>query len=213
MLTEAAVGASLVLFRLVADNASMARALFMAVHLMNTFLLLAALSLTAWWLSGGAAPDVRTRPRLATAWAFCAGAVLLASVSGAVAALGDTLYPAASLTEGLWADLSSTSHALIRLRLLHPMIAVTAAVTLMLAAPRLTSDDDPPGRRLGQAVVISAGLQLLAGVVNVLLLAPVWMQMVHLLFADAVWIAFVLLGAHVLGADAARPARSTSTAA
>lgn len=56
MLTEAAVGAGLVLFQLVADNASMARALFMAIHLINTFLLVAALTLTAHYL-GGVAPS------------------------------------------------------------------------------------------------------------------------------------------------------------
>ncbi len=204
MLSEAAVGAGLVLFRLVADNASMARALFMAAHLMNTFLLLAALSLTAWLLSGGAAPAPRSHPRLAVAWTLCAVAVLLAAVSGAVAALGDTLYPTASLTEGLWADLSSTSHVLIRLRLLHPVIAVMAGVTLMLAAPRLAASDDAAGRRLGIGVSISAGLQILAGVVNVTLLAPVWMQMVHLLLADVVWIGLVLLGVQVLRADPLR---------
>src|SRR5512134_3157490 len=53
ILTEAAVGAGLVLFQLVADNASMARAMFMAAHLVNTFVLLACIALTAWWLSGG----------------------------------------------------------------------------------------------------------------------------------------------------------------
>ena len=39
MLTEAAVGAGLVLFQLVADNASFARAMFLAAHLLNTFTL------------------------------------------------------------------------------------------------------------------------------------------------------------------------------
>jgi len=185
----------------------------MAAHLMNTFLLLAALSLTAWWLSSRTALSLRSRPRLTAVWSLCAAAVLLASVSGAVAALGDTLYPAASLAEGLRADLSPTSHVLIRLRLLHPMIAVTAAVTVMFVAPRLASEDDPAGRRLGRIVLLSAGLQMIAGVVNVLLLAPVWMQMVHLLFADVVWIGLVLLGAQVLRADAVGAARAASTAA
>jgi len=54
MLTEAGVGAGLVLFELVADNQSMARALFMATHLVNTFFLLAFLTLTAHFASGGA---------------------------------------------------------------------------------------------------------------------------------------------------------------
>src|SRR5262245_33421875 len=93
MLTEAGVGAGLVLFQLVADNASMARALFMAVHLANTFLLLGSLTLTAHWTSGGEDVSLRARPGLTTALLAISAGVLLVSVSGAVAALGDTLFP------------------------------------------------------------------------------------------------------------------------
>ncbi len=118
ILSEAAVGAGLVLFRLVADNESVARALFMSVHLMNTFVLLACLTLTAHFASDD------TRPSLdaASAWPFAlAGlALLLVGTSGAIAALGDTLYPAGSLLSGLAADLSPTAHLLVRLRLAHP---------------------------------------------------------------------------------------------
>jgi heme a synthase len=208
MLSEAAVGAGLVLFRLVADNASMARALFMAAHLTNTFVLLAALTLTAWWLSGGIAPAPREHPRLAGAWVFSAAAFLVASISGAVAALGDTLYPSASLAEGLRADLSATSHLLIRLRMLHPVFAVSAVAIAMLVAPRLVRDDDAIGQRLARMVIALSGLQLLAGLTNVLLLAPIWMQVVHLLLADAVWISLVLLGAHALRAEGAATGRT-----
>ncbi len=122
----------------------------------------------------------------------------MASISGAVAALGDTLYPSASLAEGLRADLSATSHLLIRLRMLHPVFAVSAVAIAMLIAPRLARDDDATGQRLARVVVAVSGLQVLAGLTNVLLLAPIWMQLVHLLLADAVWISLVLLGAQVL---------------
>jgi heme a synthase len=201
MLTEAAIGAGLVLFRLVADNASMARALFMAAHLTNTFVLLAALALTAWWLSWGGAPALRERPRTMAAWAIGAAAFLVASISGAVAALGDTLYPSASLADGLRADLSATSHLLLRLRLLHPVLAVSAVALVMLIAPRLSRDDDPTGQRLSRLVIGVSALQVVAGLTNVLLLAPIWMQIVHLLLADAVWICLVLLGARALSRD------------
>jgi heme A synthase len=201
ILTEAAVGAGLVLFELVADNASMARAMFMAAHLINTFVLVAVLTLTAWWLSGE--PDVapRLRPGAALAWGALALGLLLAGTSGAVAALGDTLYPAASHAEGLAATLSPSSHILLRLRALHPVFAVIAGGLLMLAAPRLPAIEDGLGQRLGRAVLLLAGVQLLGGLLNLLLLAPVWMQIVHLLLADLLWIAFVLLGARALSAE------------
>jgi heme a synthase len=198
MLSEAGVGAGLVLFRLVADNASMARALFMAAHLTNTFVLLGTLTLTAWWLSGGAVPSVRERPRVTAAWALSAALFLVASISGAVAALGDTLYPSASLSEGLRSDLSATSHLLIRLRMLHPVLAVSAAAIAILIAPRLPGMNDVTGQRLARAVVAISALQLLAGVTNLLLLAPIGMQLVHLMLADAVWMSLVLLGAQAL---------------
>ena len=194
MLSEAAVGAGLVLFRLVADNASMARALFMAAHLTNTFVLLAALTLTAWWLSGGGAPALRARPRAAGVWAFSAAAFLVASISGAVAALGDTLYPSASLAEGLRADLSATSHLLIRLRAAAPGAGGVGGGAAMLLAPRLARTTTRPASSWRELVIAVAVLQVVAGLTNVLLLAPVWMQIVHLLLADA-------------RVDRARPAR------
>ena len=37
---------------------------------------------------------------------------------------------------------------------------------------------------------------------NLLLAAPVWLQMIHLLLADTVWISLVLLGAQMLSPKA-----------
>ena len=200
MLTEAGVGAGLVLFRLVADNPSMARAMFMAVHLMNTFALLASVALTAWWLSGAPAPRLAGRFRSAVSIGLGASAILLVSTSGAIAALGDTLFPASSLSEALRADLSTTSHAFIRLRILHPALAVVTAVALMFGTPRLARGHGAAALQLSRLVVTVAAIQVAAGVLNVALLAPVWMQMIHLLLADVVWVGFVLLSAQVLAA-------------
>ena len=202
MLTEAAVGAGLVLFQLVADNATMARAMFMAVHLLNTFVLIGWLTLTAWWLSGGAPASLRGGDPRALTIAAATVALLLVGVSGAVAALGNTLYPDGSLTEGLAADLSPASHFLIRLRILHPTFAVLTAAGLAFGAPRLARDAAPPTRRLARAVAVIALTQLALGVLNMVLLAPVWLQLVHLLVADLLWIAFVMLGASVLAVPA-----------
>jgi heme A synthase len=207
MVTEAAVGAALVLFRLVADNASMARALFMSVHLANTFLLVASLALTAYWVSDGPPVRLSGRRRDAAVLGIGAAAIVVAGISGAVAALGDTLYPAGSLAQALSAELSPTSHLLVRLRLFHPAIALVAAVIVLLAGLRALHGREHLARRLGLAVVLAASLQVVAGFVNVLLLAPVWMQMVHLVLADAVWIGYVLLAAVSL---AGRPGLSAA---
>ena len=137
--------------------------------------------------------------------------VLVVGVSGAVAALGDTLFPATSLAHALQQDLSPTSHVLLRLRVIHPTLAVIVALALIVVAPRL------PDRRRGRTdaaigpgarVALLAGLQAALGGLNVLLLAPVWLQLVHLLVADLLWIAVVLLGAAALAGRAARAAYS-----
>jgi heme A synthase len=203
ILTEAAVGAGLVLFRLVADNATMARAMFMGTHLVNTFLLVAALTLTAYWLGGGAPPRRVGHGRALSGVATGAALLLLTGVSGAVAALGDTLFPAGSLTAALTSDLSATAHILVRLRVLHPALAIGTGVFLIAAGARLATDSARGCRRYAAAMAVLAAVQLAAGVVNVMLLAPVWMQIVHLALADAVWIAAVLLGASLLSAGAA----------
>ncbi len=94
IMVEALIGAGLVKFGLVAKNDSVARAVVLAIHLTNTFMLLAALALTAWWASGGA--RLRLGARVGASRWLLAGSlvgVLLLGVSGAVAALGDTLAP------------------------------------------------------------------------------------------------------------------------
>jgi heme A synthase len=201
ILTEAAVGAGLVLFELVADNQSIARAMFMSAHLLNTFILLAVLTETARLASGGA--PFHLRGQRALAGGLLAGLVglLLAGMSGAIAALGDTLFPSLSLAQALEADFSPTAHLLIRLRVLHPLLAVAAGLWvgwqgLQLFKQRLS----PEVGRYGRWTAALVFVQILAGAVNVLLLAPIWMQIVHLLLADLLWIVYVLLGASALAA-------------
>lgn len=194
MTTEALVGAGLVLFRMVADNPSNARAAWMSAHLINTFLLLAALTWMAFsaWQKDGArfSRDVWLR----RVFGGAALAILLVGVSGAVAALGDTLFPASSLVEGIREDLSPTSHLFLRLRLWHPVIAVLGSGYLLwLATALLRRAPRAPVRSLGLTLGALVLLQIGVGLLNVALLAPVWMQLLHLLIADATWIAVVLL--------------------
>jgi len=212
MLTEAGVGAGLVLFELVADNASMARALFMAVHLANTFLLLGAMTLTARWLEDGPSGfALAGRGARAVVLGLLAAGVLVVSVSGAVAALGDTLFPATSLGHALSQDLSPPSHVLLRLRVIHPVLAAIVAIALIAVAPRVEVGDAAAASALapGARVALLASLQAGLGLLNVALLAPVWLQIVHLLVADLLWVAVVLLAASALAARAPAGAAAT----
>jgi heme a synthase len=203
ILVEAGVGAGLVLLELVAGDTSPARAVWMAAHLLNTFALLAALALTAHWLSGGPALRLRGRGTGAAILAGALASVALVGVSGAVAALGDTLFPAESLTAALRVDLAPTAHLLLRLRLLHPVLAILGAVVVVAAtilAPLPLGN--PKVMRLARGVSGLVLFQLGVGALNVALLAPVWVQILHLLVADLVWIGLVLLAAHGLAAPA-----------
>lgn len=199
MLVEAALGAGLVLLRLVDADASLARAVYLAAHLTNTFLLLAALSLTAWGAYGGRAPRVAARPRAATALLAACGCVLALGVTGGITALGDTLFRATSLAAGMAQDADPASHFLIRLRVVHPALALCTALYLVLtvwaarhgSANRRSTD-------LAWALTVLFVCQLGIGVMNLLLLAPVWTQLVHLLVADLVWVALVLFCASAL---------------
>lgn len=211
IITEGLVGAGLVLFEWVAHNQSVGRAISMAVHLVNTFLLLAAVALTAWWAGAGSDYRLRLRGHGRVGWLIGGGIALLLilGVSGAITALGDTLFPSGTLSEGIAADFEATAHFLVRLRLYHPVIAVFTGLYLWLAAPIIARERPGIGPLFfSNAVRILVIVQLAAGVVNILLNVPVWMQLVHLLLADLMWIVVVLLGASALAEPvaAAQPA-------
>jgi cytochrome c oxidase assembly protein subunit 15 len=195
ILSEAGVGAALVLLRLVAENESVGRALFMALHLVNTFALLACLTLTAYWVDRQPA-GVRGSARERWVFALALGLLIAVGASGAVAALGDTLYPARSLLGALAQDVSTTASLLVRLRVAHPLLAVAGTLAAVFAASRVLQSADQPGpRRIAWWVSSLALAQLACGLLNVALLAPVWLQLVHLLLADLLWIALVVLAA------------------
>ena len=186
LIMEALIGAALVLLERVVKNASV---YWQSAHLLNTLTLLACLTLTAWWAMGN--PGIRVRGRAGWMAIASVAAVGILGVSGVIAALGDTLYPAQSLAAGFAQDLDPAANLFVRLRGLHPIVAVCTGAWLIFFAVS-------SARKLGWVLVMAVGAQLLAGVVNLLLLAPVWMQLVHLLLADLLWIALVLLCASTL---------------
>src|SRR5262249_9889456 len=206
ILAEALIGRGLVVLEYVAGNKSGGRALWMSGHLINTFLLLAALALTVWAAIDNA--RWRTRGQGALNWVLAAAIIstLILGVSGAVTALGATLFPVTSLAEGLRQDLSPTSHILIRLRFYHPLIAVGVSGLLILTVSLARAwRPNERVRRWSTALIALVLIQLGAGMVNLLLHAPVWLQLAHLLLSDLVWIALVLLAAAAL----AQPARES----
>jgi heme A synthase len=190
LFAEALLGAGLVLFEFVASNASVGRAFYLSLHLVNTQFLLAALALTTWYSREAVPGAVRPSSRVIAALPMA----VVVSVTGAIAALGDTLFPVTSLAEGMRQDISTASSFLLRLRILHPVLAILAAGYFVYAAMSvLRSKPRPLTTQIALAVIVLALAQLGAGAINITLLAPVWMQLFHLLLADLLWLSLVLL--------------------
>ena len=196
LLSEALIGAGLVLFEHVTKDASIARAYWLAGHLLNTLTLLACLTLSAWWAT--AAFPARFAPRLLRVAGLSFGGAMLLGVSGAIAALGDTLFPPASLAAGLHEDFSASVNLFVRLRVWHPVIAAVVVAGLLFAVVPVAARGSAATRWLSAILGALVAAQLAAGFVNLLLLAPVWMQIVHLLLADLMWASLVLFFASAL---------------
>lgn len=196
LVNEALLGALLVKLGYVTGNQSTGRVVMLSIHLSNTLLLMGALTLTAVLLGTGAMTrELRLRGTKA-AWTITGlVATIVVGVSGSLAALGDTLFPASSLSAAMEQDLSSSSPWLLRLRGVHPLSAIVAAafVLWLIAQARRAG-----AGRLATIVAALLGVQFLLGIADVVLLAPTWMQIVHLLGADLYWIALVALASELV---------------
>ena len=126
-------------------------------------------------------------------------AMLVVGASGSVTALGDTLFPARSLSEGFAQDFSPGAHLFLRLRAIHPVLAATTAAAIVVVMGFVRALRPAPAvRDLSRGATVLAALQVAAGLGDVLARAPVWMQLVHLTLADFVWVALVLTTAAAL---------------
>lgn len=197
---EALVGAGLVRFQLVAHDSSLLRAIVMPTHLVLTFLLLMSAALTAWW--GAETPRPRFRGQGAMGWALVLAfvATLTLGVSGALMALGGTLFPVNDVVEGLRQDFAPGTHFLVGIRKYHPFIALTAGLYLLLVvALTMNLRPSPETQRFARWTIAVFLAQMGFGVLNLFFHAPIWMQLVHLLLADLFWISLVLMSACAVG--------------
>ncbi len=196
---EAILGALLVKLGLTAQSQSPLRAPYLALHFTNTLLLMAALTLTAHMLGrrvGYMRPSIRLVAPFGTLVCICA--VLVVGVTGSLAALGDTLFPAHSLSAAMAQDFSAKSAWLVQWRWMHPTAAVLASVFFFWLVVRAWQRSPHwNNRNLAALILILLALQYSLGALNVLLLAPVWLQITHLLGADVLWVALVVLAARL----------------
>ncbi len=190
---EALLGAGLVLLKLVELDQSALRAFSISLHSINTFFLLAAIATLAFF---SRIPDAylskpfRLFPR-DPLFLFTLGAFIVLGVSGAITALGDTLFPATSLVGGMADDFKAGSHFLVRLRVIHPVLATLWIFLVFNWSRKLITLELKDIRSLLLLAVVT---QFCLGILNWLLMAPTWMQIVHLIVADLVLISLWISG-------------------
>lgn len=203
VLTEGAIGAGLVLTGNTAETLTAARPFWMAGHLINTFILLAFLTLTARSASGGKLLKLRVEPKYLIALIVGALAIFAVGITGSIAALSHMIFPSGTLIEGMVSDFSPTSNILLRLRLLHPISAILTSVFLIFLTGWITKQrgDDPKVARWSNVLAILIIAQIAFGAATLLMLAPIVMQLGHLLFAEAIWISYVMFLAGFLSSD------------
>ena len=179
---ESLIGAKLVLSELVGQNTSLTRAIVMIIHLTNTLVLVACnvgvvVSLDPYKITPLPWKQIKKLSPLFVLF-------FLTSASGALAALGDTLYPSESLLKGFSMDIDLSSPLIIKLRSFHPLFAFILTFLVIL---KVSLD-----KKTGVWLLGISLLTLILGLTNLILLAPIWMQILHLLIALIYWVTFIL---------------------
>jgi heme A synthase len=196
---EALLGASLVLFGWVDDDVSAARMIVVPLHLVNTFMLLGALGLTALWGSGFAQPRTEGKEK-SVRWLWVGTIVLLIlGATGALNALADTIFPADSVADGIADEFGPAAPIMVRLRIVHPVVAIVGGILVGWIAADTARHGSLATRRLASAVSGVVLLQFFVGIANIFFLTPLAIQIVHLMIADLLWLSYVFFGASWLG--------------
>jgi heme A synthase len=208
VVTEALVGAGLVLTGNTADTLTAARPFWMAGHLINTFILLGFLALTARYAAGGDPVKWNVTAKYRSAIVIGAAAIFVVGITGSIAALSNMLFPSGTLAAGVAADFSPTSHMLLRLRLLHPITAILTGVFLVFLTGWLAKESDSSKvKRWSNVLALLVLTQIAFGSATLLMLGPIVMQIGHLFLMDIIWISFVMLSASFLASE--QPASGT----
>ncbi len=207
LIMEALLGAVTVIFGLTGDNQSLARGLLVAVHLVNSLLLIGTLTGTmvfsrrqrpAWPLR------ISKQGALATVLGLGLVGMLVLIFSGGIAAMGNTMFPSTSLQQGFAADFNPASHTLIRLRILHPLIAITVGTYLFVGLGlSWWLKPTPRARRTAQVLLGVYVSQLAVGTANLAFLAPMALQLLHLTMAVLAFSLLTTLSLEMLGGEAA----------
>ena len=212
VITEAAVGAGLVLTGNTAVAVTDTRPLWAMGHLVNTFILLVFLTITVWLASGERRIQPRPGKKAILLIAAAITALFLVGMSGTLAALSNMLFPSATIAEGIAKDLSAASNVILRLRISHPILSVVTGVYLVFLSGWLKSRRPASAdvRWWSGAVSALVVVQIAFGAATLLTMGPIVMQLGHLFLADMVWISMIMLAANYFAAEPGETAEEVS---
>jgi heme A synthase len=193
IILEGLIGAGLVLTGNTAENWTPTRPLWMGAHLINTFTLVAVLTMTAWFSARKGFERFRLQTNHVVVFFASLFAIFLMGMSGSLAALSNMFFSSVSIAEGIAQDFDKASPLIVRLRISHPIISVISAVGLAMSAIWLESQK--MGNRWTRSLIWLLLIQMVTGVLTIFTGAPIAMQLLHLLLADLAWIAFILMWA------------------
>lgn len=206
-ITEALIGRELVKAGLVNQSADVYRLLVMPLHLLNTSLLLLSTVMTAESIKHGNRERARLPSPSVIRGLLIGTCLALILTSGAVAALGSHLDPSTSLVSGFSKDVSPDSHVAVRLRLLHPLLALaTAGMVLVLSLSGVFKNIRLHPRWIslfGYTFTVAIGV----GVLTLLLLSPLWLKISHLLMANVMVIVSSLCVFHTVRPESSEKSR------
>ncbi len=205
VLTEGLFGAALVLLRKVGTDASVGRVVIDSLHLVNTMILIGFLALTNWWaVHPHHRPDWAKSKELKLGFAIGAVGILLVAILGAISSLGDAIFPVGNTAEAIDRTFAVGAHFLERIRTIHPFVAVVVSIYTVGFAHAVSRMPGLSVKPLSRVVSFLFLGQLLMGLLNVRLAAPVYIQLPHLLLADLLWMAWVVLTVAALSQVAQR---------
>lgn len=183
-ITEALIGRSLVKQGLVNQSADLLRLVVMPLHLINTSMLLLSCVMTAESFKFGGRRALQLSPQVKRRLGVVLAVLAIIVTSGAIAALGSHLDPSTSLIAGFSKDMASESHLAVRLRGIHPMLALAAAGALIVTLNSGISCALPIAPRWIRLFSVTFFVTIGVGIVTLALLSPLWLKVTHLVMAN-----------------------------
>ena len=184
VLLEALIGAVIVIYEWVGMNSSVPRIIAVPLHLVNTFGLLGAYTLLFHLTRNSKTTLNNFFDRGFKIGLFL---FLLSGATGSIAALADVVFPSESFITGLAEDFDTNSEVLIRLRILHPIVASALSLYLYSEANRLQNEYQVITKNIKLLILLG----VLLGVSNVISNIILPLSILHLLMADLLWILYV----------------------